>query len=137
MGAKYCVIEEDKGPVFLEISVEPSIVAGGDFKLIKPETEETIKNWKATVDNETPLKNKIHPDPKTLHKAALAWELLVCSLNPDIFESQIKIRITQGGKVCKTNAPLNSTRLNIPPCKVNEPDSFRDAVIFIIKKPLA
>lgn len=136
MAAIYCILEDNDLAVTLEITVEPNIVAGGDFKLINSQNNEILKNWKITVDYENPSKVRVHSSPKELNKVIMNWEILCCSMNPDIFESTIKFHLKQGGKYCKLTDKLEFTRLNIPPCKVNEPDSFQGSIIFIIRKEM-
>jgi hypothetical protein len=134
MSAKYCILEPNGQAIMLEITVEPNIVAGGDFKLINPETNQEIKNWKMSVDNDNPFKIRVHSDPEALHKVVMTWEILCCTMNVDVFESTIKMKLTQAMKTCKITEQLHYTRLNIPPCKLNEPDSFKDSIVFVIKR---
>lgn len=136
MATKYCIIEPNGQAVTLEVTVAEHIVAGGDFKLIKADDSSEIKNWKMTIDHENPGKTRIHSNPNELHKVVMTWEILCCTMNQDIFESTIKFKILQNMKPCKVTEQLNFTRLNIPPCKLNEPDSFQDSIVFIIKKEM-
>src|SRR3989339_676424 len=128
MAAKYCIIEPNGQAVTLEITVDPFIVAGGDFKLINADDNTELKSWKMSVDHENPVKFRVYSDPDALHKVVMTWEVLCCTLNKDIFESTIKMKLMQSMKPCKVTEQLHYTRLNIPPCKLKEPDSFKDSL---------
>ena len=136
MATKYCIIEPKGGSVMLDFVVEPQIVAGADFELINSEDDSVLKNWKMSVNEQKQGKFRIHTDPNELNKVVMVWEILCCSLNSDLFESTINLSITQNSKQCKVTEPLKYTRLNIPPCKVNQPDRFQDSLVFIIRKDL-
>lgn len=136
MATKYCIIEPNGGSVIVEMIVEPQIVVGADFELIKSEDDTVLKNWKLTVESDKPSKVRVHSDPNELNKVIMVWEILCCSMNPELFESTIKMSITQNMKPCKITEPLKYTRVNIPPCKVNQPDRFKDSIVFIIRKEL-
>ena len=136
MATKYCIIEPKGGSVMLDFTVEPQIVAGADFELIRTEDDTVLKNWKMSVDENKPGRKRIHSEPEELNKVVMVWEILCCSLNPDLFESTINLTITQNRKPCKITEPLKYTRLNIPPCKIKQPDKFQDSIVFIIRKEL-
>ncbi len=136
MATKYCIIEPSDYAVTLEVVVEPHIVAGGDFQLINAEDNSEIKRWKMSVDFDDPAQKRIHSSPQELHKTILTWQMLCCSKDKDIFEGAIKFSIKQNKKQCKVTEPLKFTRVNIPPCKLKQPDSFNGSLVFIIHKPL-
>lgn len=129
----YCLYEPNKGLLRVSFTIDKYLVGGGDFQILDEKKNVVLDHWKFSVENGKTVAKEINVNLKSLHKANLIWNILVCSFNAQISDGKAAIQIFQDGSICKINPPAEKRLLNIPPCKVNYTVSFSGLIVLVMK----
>lgn len=130
----YCFIDPEGASVSVRMEMSKALMAGGDFKIFYRETTKAIESWKLSGDFKNPDERILRTKRQDLNKSKLAWNILTCSTDPDIYTGFINIKVFQGPDECKMTYPAKQKIENIPPCKVKEMQSMNGSLTFFIKK---
>ncbi len=132
--SRFCIIEADKGPVRIEVSVDKALLAGGEFRLIDESKQLIIEKVKVTVDDKETQRIVISKNPEKLHREYLVWQFLVCTMIPTIKSGKVYINIFQGNTESHITMPADMSFANILPCKFNSHEKLSGSLSFIVKK---
>lgn len=130
----YCFIDPEGASVSVRMEMSKALMAGGDFKIFYRETTKAIESWKLSGDFKNPDERILRTKRQDLNKSKLAWNILTCSTDPEIYTGFINIKVFQGPEECKMTYPAKQKIQNIPPCKVKEMQSTKGSLTFFIKK---
>ena len=128
---RYCFIAPSDDPVKVKFNVDKMIVAGADFKLFNETGTKVIEHWKMTAEDKSFATKRLRTSVEELHLKKMSWHILCCSLSANVFSGVVGIEIIQEDKICSMTIPAEKTLSNIPPCKLNIPDSYNGSLTFI------
>lgn len=129
----YCFIDPDGPSVTVRMEMSQELMAGGDFKIFYRETTKVIENWKMSGDSKNPDERILRTKKQDLNKSKLAWNVLTCSTDSDIYKGFVNIKVYQGPDECKMTYPAKQKIENIPPCKIKDTKSTKGNLTFFIK----
>ena len=133
-GDRYCIIQEEGGPVTIKFFVDENLMAGGDFQLIDPQKNITKEHWKMSAENGNFASKRLTGDPLSMHLHTVNWDVLVCSKSPATYEGVVSIALTQAGKNLNLTVSAEYELDNVPPCKVSQTTDFAGKLTFITKR---
>lgn len=132
-GNKFVFLKPDEGSVSVRITVTDQLKAGGEFKLLKKDTNEILDVWKFNMDYKQPFEKVIKTQLKDMGFSALVWQILACSENPAVHDGAVKVEFFQLNKPCSVTVNSVSRFDSIAPCKFKSPVSYPDAITFVVK----
>jgi hypothetical protein len=130
---RFCFIKEDDGEVKVKFKAGISLAAGADFKIYSSDGKTVLDSFKMSAENFKYDFKKISLSFGQLNRALLVWQVLVCATNPRVSEGIIDVEIHQAGKPCSTTIPGETEYKNIPPCVINNPATFNDGLMFVVR----
>ena len=131
---RYCFLNDDRNSVALALKADEFIVAGADFNLFDPATQEVIETWKATIDKGNASVHRLKTKAGQLSKMKLAWQIVCCSSKSNVYEGSVILAVTQGNTPLKPSKPLRYNITNIPPCGLDSTENFKGSMVFIHNK---
>lgn len=130
---KYCIYQPGGSLLTLRLTVDQSLVTGGDFKIYLPNTNEIKEQWKMAAEDGNWFDKNIYTPPKELHMAKLVFGLLCCSKKASVYSGILSIEFFQNGQPCHLTEPLSWTMTNISPCAINRPTELSGSITFIAR----
>lgn len=131
--SRICILDKDKGLLTLAFKVSKSLAAGAEFKLYKAKDQKNYAAWKMACKDNDSVTYILKKRPEELNRHILSWQILLCSLDPKIYEGIVDIIIMQQGKPCKINIPSSREFKNIPPCQIKRTDKCSESLMFIVR----
>jgi hypothetical protein len=130
----FCFIDPEGATVSVKMLMSNALMAGGDFKIFYKDSTKVLENWKMSGDSKNPDEKILRTKKFDLNKSKLAWNILTCSKDADIYTGVIEIKVYQGLEECKMNYPARQKIENIPPCKIKGAQETKGSLTFFIKK---
>jgi hypothetical protein len=131
---RYCFYNPKGGIVSIRLKVGNQIIAGSDFKLVNESKTVVLEQLKISAENNQSTLKRVQTLLKDLSKANLAWAVVCCSKDPEIYSSDVKIEIIQDEHPLKMNYPAEKHLVNIPPCKTNSVETYKGSLVFMPKE---
>ena len=131
--SRICILKKDKGLITITLKVSKSLLAGAEFKLYKSKDEKYYAAWKMACKDEDTVEFVLKKRPEDINRHILTWQILLCSMDPKVFEGFTEVNVLQERLPCKINIPTRREMDNIPPCKINKSDKFTESLMFIIR----
>jgi hypothetical protein len=130
----FCFIDPEGASITVRMSVSRALMAGGDFKIFYRDTTKVLESWKMSGDDKNPDERILRTKKMDLNKSKLAWNILTCSKDADVFSGVLEIKVYQGRDECQITYPARQKVENIPPCKVKGVQEAKGSLTFFIKK---
>ncbi len=133
--ARYCILDANKSSfITIKLYIDRELAAGADFRLYD-EGEKEKEGWKLSVDDGNYKLKTMKTSMLQLHKHSLVWQVLVCGLKKEGgTDGSVKIEVLQSDEPCKMTMPAECKFNNVPPCKMDLPEKYNGALVFIIRK---
>ncbi len=134
--AIYCILNDEKsGDLIIKVSSTENILVGVDITIVKDDRKTVKENVKIDIPAGQSVKRRLRTPAQALHMMHMAWHILCCSNNPNVYEGEITIEISQGDEPVIINGSDMKWYLDsIPPCSVSVPEQFTGNLTFIVKE---
>jgi hypothetical protein len=126
---RFCMINQKGGPVSVVLNANNALRAGADF-LFSDQNGAQKGNWKMGAGNSGSA-NQPLPAP-VANKDVLNWQILCCSLHPNVDAGIVEIQIMQDGVSCQMTKPAQWNLQNVPQCRTGQAIPINANLTFLL-----